>query len=185
MDIETNDPEFEEIARLIQEEEKAALEIFRRRDFRREVKARIGGSPTKSRPRVLLRRLPVPAGAAVLLLIAAWAFFFNPHPPVPNTGGDSGSFVAGVEGLPGLAELASRKGHPRPGDGESQGAPQSIRDVLALAQQVRTDEGENAPPGSGNLQVPRLSLEKKMMILFKDRVIERVLVLIRKKSEEA
>ena len=185
MDIEPNDPEFEEIARLIREEEEAALEIFRRRDFRRKVKARIEEVPNRSRPRDLLRRLPASAGAAALLLIAAWAVFLYHHPSAPNVGGDSGSFVAGVECLPGLADLASRQGHPRPGEGKIQGAPQSIRDVLALAQRETADERGNAPFQSGTWQVPRLSLERKMTILFKDRAIERVLVLIRKKSEEA
>jgi len=185
MDIEPNDPEFETITRLIQEEEKTALEIFRRRDFRRKVKARIGELPDKSGPRFLLRRLAIPVGAAALLLIAAWAVLFNWHPPFPNFEGESGSFIAGLKGLPGLAELASRQASPKPEDGEIQGVPQSIRDVLALAHQKRTDDRESAPLQPGIPQVPRLSLKRKMTILFKDKAIERVLVLIRKKSEEA
>lgn len=184
MDVEPNDPEFEEITRLIQDDEQTALEFFHRRDFRRKVKARIGELPDKRRHRFVPQRLSVPVGAAVLLLIAAWAVLFHRHTPVPNVGRESMSFVAGLEGLPGLAELALRKGRPRPGDGEIQGVPRSIRDGLALAQQRRVDEKVNGPAQPGILKVPRLSLERKMTILFKDRAIERVLVLIRKKSEE-
>lgn len=185
MDIEPSDPEFEVIARLIREEERSALETFRRRDFRREVEARIGEFSHQSRPPfLLLRRLSIPVGVAALLLIAAWAFF-HPHPAVRGVVEVSSGFVSGLEGLPGMAEFASRHASREAEGGGVPEAPPSIREVLSWAQKSEPEGTGSTPPNSGILRVQRLSLERKMIILFKDRAIERVLVLIRKKSEEA
>jgi hypothetical protein len=184
MDIEPNDPEFEAIARLIQEEEKAALEEFRRRDFRRRVKARIGEVAEKAQPRFFSWKLAIPAGAAALVLIAAGVVLFNRRPPVLDVGEEPGSFLAGLRGLPGLAELATGQGIPGSGGEEIVAPPRWIRDVLVQAQQDQAIKREKAVLRPGLLKVPRLSMERKMTILFKEKAIERVLILVRKKSEE-
>ena len=183
MDDEHRDPAFDAIERLIREEEGAALEAFRRRDFGRRVAARIeaaGGLKTG-------RSFPRPAflaAAAVLLMIAAGAYFFLHRSGPRGAGRDAGRFVAVFRELPGLAELASRPAAPPRGETEILPAAASIRDGLAMAGRQKAGEEESAPLPKAAPNVPRLSLEKKMAILFKDKAIERVLVSIREKTKE-
>jgi len=184
MDNEPNDPEFQEIARLIHEEETAALEAFRRQDFRRKVKDRIEAYPDRARPHLFSWKLAFPIGAAAFLLIAAGVVLFDRRPPVPYAHEATGSFLAGLRGLPRLTELAEGQGVRRAAGEEARLVPRSIQDVLSLAQERQRSERELAVERPPSLKVPRLSMEQKMTILFKERTIERVLILVRKKSEE-
>jgi hypothetical protein len=86
--------------------------------------------------------------------------------------------------LPGLAAVGA------PVEGVSSGAASAgvaagpVGDVLARAYaQKRAAEDQNEVPAAG-AGAPQLSLKKKMEILFKDKVLERVLVSIREKSKE-
>lgn len=185
MDIEPNDPESREIARLILEEEKTALDEFRRRDFGRRMRARIGQITAETRRPLLARRWAVSVGVGIVLLAAAWAFLLMRPSPRPAAGGGPGSFLAGLRSLPGLMERASRTDRPESRGLETPGLRDPLGDALVRARQ-RTAEKDVAsgPPRPGIRKVPRLSLEQKMKILFKDKVIERVLVVLQKKSEE-
>jgi len=183
MNDEHRDPEFEPIARLIREEEEAALAVFRRRDFGRRVMARLEESKQGKRGRFRLWKILVPTTAA-LFLIAAGAVLLLHRARISDSGGATRSFISVLQDLPGLAELASRRDSAPGREEDIQNIPQSIRDGLAMAGRQKANEEENVPPPKRALDVPRLSLEKKMAVLFKDRAIERVLVSVREKSKE-
>lgn len=183
MDDEHRDPAFDAIERLIREEEGAALEAFRRRDFGRRVAARIeaaeGIKTGRSFPRPAFL-----AAAAALLMIAAGAYFFLHRSGPRGAGREAGRFVAVIRELPGLSELASRPAASSQGTTEMPAVPVSIRDGLAMAGRQKAGEEESASLPNALANAPRLSLEKKMAILFRDKAIERVLVSIREKTKE-
>ncbi len=183
MDDKHRDAEFEAIARLIREEEEAALAGFRQRDFGRMVSARLEESKAGKRARFRPWKILIPAGAA-LLVMAAGSYLLLHRSGPRGTAPETGSFVAVLRELPGLLELASKPAVPPQGAREIPTAPRSIREGLTAAGRQRAGEEENAPLPKGVLDVPRLSMEKKMAILFKDKAIERVLVSIREKSKE-
>jgi hypothetical protein len=181
---ERNDPEFEAIARLIREEQKIALQTFRKGNFDQKLRARIEESPEKQGLGFFSRRALVPAAAAALLLVLAGGVLLIRHRPVRDVDKESDRFAAVLSGLPGLSEWAARQSTPLPGEADVPGVTQSIRDVLASTELEETKEAGNASPPAAPLKVSRLSLQRKMAILFKERVIERVLVSLQKKSEE-
>jgi hypothetical protein len=174
----------DEISRLVQEDEVRALEVFRRRDFRRRLKDRIGELSGKGERSVPSWIWSVSFGLGAVLLVAAWVLLLRGPSPGPDIGGSRGSFVAGLRSLPGLAELASRPGASEPGVKETPAVREPIWEALVRAHQSAAGDVESEPPRGGSLKVRRLSLERKMEILFKDKVIEQVLNGLQKKSEE-
>lgn len=184
MDDKPDDPEFEAIVQLIREEEEAALEAFRRRDFCRRVRSGIGEIPDREKTRRGPWKLAIPVGATAMLLIAAWTVFSRRQTPPRDFMEAPGIFVAGLEGLPGMPGLPSRQAPQGGKAGAYSGGPPAIRGMLAWALTIEQESTGSLPRDRKILRVPRLSMERKMAILFKDRAIERVLVLIRKRSEE-
>jgi hypothetical protein len=59
-----------------------------------------------------------------------------------------------------------------------------FQSALALAERWKKEEERETPLRLDGLRVPSLSLKKKMEILYKDKVIERVLVVLIGKSKE-
>jgi hypothetical protein len=179
-----DDREFEDIAQLIREDEEQALEIFRQRNFDQKVRARIEEFPETKGFGFFSRRALIPAAVTALVLILAGAVLLIRHRPVRDVDKGSDRFAAVLAGLPGFSELAVRRGAPRPGEADVPGVTQSIRDVLASAELEEAKEAGKAPPPASSLKVSRLSLQRTMRILFEERVIERVLVSLQKKSKE-
>ncbi len=177
--------DFEDVRRLISAEEKEALESFRAGDFEKRLRARIAAAREEKRPLRLFGKpaLPVSAAATAFVLVAAAAAFLLFYRTGRVGRGEGLRLASAVGMLPGLAGAQGDSSVRVPAT-----APVSagwVGDVLrrAYAQKREVESRAALPPAS--LSPPRLSLEKKMEILFKDRVLERVLVSIREKSKEA
>jgi hypothetical protein len=178
-----DDRDFEDIAGLIREDKERALERFRKGNFDQELRVRIAAVSDRER-RPFVRGLLVPVSVVLILMVAAGALLLlsRRRTTAPLTGPDQMTMVLG--GLPGSSELALPKEATPPATMPTFGTARTVRTVLTLAIEQKEAEEKKSVVPTGPIKVPRLSLEKKMEILFKDRVIERVLLSISKKSKE-
>lgn len=178
-----DDRAFEDIAGLIREDKERALGRFRKGDFDRKLRARIAAVSNGER-RPFVRRLLVPVSVVLILMVAVGALLLlsRRRTTAPLSGPDRMMTILG--GLPGISELAAPKEATPPAAMPTSGTARAVRTVLTLAIEQKEAEEKKSVVPTGPIKVPRLSLEKKMEILFKDRVIERVLVSILRKSEE-
>ncbi len=178
-----DDQEFSEIFRLIREEEDRALEIFRQRNFDKRIRARIAGASKRNRS-FFGQWTVVSASVAALLLIAAGTILMVTRRPSPRPQDGPGPMAVVLGDLPGISDLVmAREAFPREAT-DALGPARAFRTVLATSTEQKEKEERKATTPTGKLRVPRLSLEKKMEILFKDKAIEQVLVRIFRKSEE-
>jgi hypothetical protein len=179
-----DDRAFEDIAGLIREDKERALERFRKGDFDQKIRARIAAVSDGER-RPLVRRLLVPVSVVLLFMVAAGALLLLSRRRTTAPLGGPGRMMTVLGGLPGISELALPKEAIPPATMPTSGAARTVWTVLTLAIEQKEAEEKKSVVPTGPIKVPRLSLEKKMEILFKDKVIERVLVSILRKSEEA
>jgi hypothetical protein len=178
-----DDQEFSEISRLIREEEDRALEIFRQRNFDQKIRTWIAaGSPAKRG--LFGKRMAIPATIAALIVVTAGIIFVATRRSGLGPQLRPGPMAVILGALPGSSDLAMPRATVPVGEPDAVGPARAFRLVLALATQVKEEEQRRVAVPTENLSVPRLSLEKKMEILFKDRAIERVLIRMIKKSEE-
>jgi hypothetical protein len=178
-----DDREFEDVARLIQEDADRALEIFRQRNFDQKIRTRIAAVSDRKR-RFSGLSMAVPVSVAVLLLIAIGTVLVvtRRSSSGPQRGPDPMAVI--LNDLPGISDFVMPRETIPAGATDAFGAARTVGIVLAIATRQKEEEERKAAVPTGNLRVRPLSLEKKMEILFKDRAIERVLVSILKKSEE-
>lgn len=178
-----SDQEFHQVARLIREDEERALEIFRQRNFQQSLRARIAAdSPTKRG--FFGQRMTIPATIAALVLIAGGTVLMVTRRPSSSPQRGPGPIAEILNDLPGITDFVMPKETIPAGATDTFGPARTFRVVLAMVTQRIRDEERKATAPTGHRSVPRLSLEKKMEILFKDRAIERVLVRMFRKSEE-
>jgi hypothetical protein len=178
-----DDHEFGDIARLIHEDEDRALEIFRQRNFDQKIRTLVAAVPDRKH-RFSVLSVAVPVSVAVLLLIALGTVLVVTRWSSPGPRSGSGPIAVILKDLPGVSNFVMPRETLPAGAAETSGPARTVRIVLAMATRQKMEEERRAAAPTGNLKVPRLSLEKKMEILFKERPIERVLVSILKKSEE-
>jgi len=178
-----DDREFAEIALLIREEEERALEIFRQRNFDQELRARIAAVPEK-KSAFFGHKTAISASIAALVLVAAGTVFLVTRRPSSRPQSASGPIAVILKDLPGISDFLMPKETIPAGATDTFGPARTVRIVLATAARQKEEEERKAAGPTGNPRAPRLSLEKKMEILFRDRAIERVLVSLLKKSEE-
>jgi len=186
MDKNTAGHEFEEISALIRDEEEAALAAFRSGDFPGAVMKKWRESRQDEAPRPKIRRAAVWASAAALLIVAVSAILLVRRAPAPEERPGLQIIASVLGGLPGGASLG-REEPAGPGDGVPVGATglaESVLSALAAAEGTGRRHGELAHPDAGAAPAPRLSLDRKMEILFRDRVIERVFLLLKDPSKE-
>jgi hypothetical protein len=182
MNKKTDDGDFEEIGRLIQDDVDEALRVFRSGDFGKRLRARIAADERAVKAKSFLRRIAVPS--ATLLAVSAALFLLNVHrspapcPVYPRL------FVAVLSQLPAFSRSAAEFPSGPAGMAGMSEAGGGFQSALASAER-RKREGEREPTfRPDGMRVPVLSLKKKMEILYKDKVIERALVLLIGKSKE-
>jgi hypothetical protein len=178
-----DDREFKDIAWLIREDEDRALEIFRQRNFDQTIRTQVAAVSDRKHSFSGLS-MAVPVSVAVLLLIALGTVLLVTWRPSPGPRSGPGPIALILKDLPGVSDFVMPRETLPAGAAETFGPARTVRIVLAMATRQKMEEERRAAAPTGNLKVPRLSLEKKMQILFKERPIERVLVSILKKSEE-
>jgi len=177
-----DDGDFEEIGRLIQNDVDGALRVFRSRDFGTRLRARIAADERAVKAKSLLRRIAVPAAA--LLAVSAALYLLNvPRPPAPGPAHPR-LFAAVLRQLPSFSRPGAESPAGPAGEAGRSGAGSRFQSALASAER-RKEEARETPLRADRPRIPVLSLKKKMEILYRDRVIERALMLLTGKSKEA
>ncbi len=176
---------FEEVARLIRREEDRALEEFRKSGFQARLKSRLYAVPGKPVPGPVRRRALLPISALALTIVilgAAAVVVFRPAAPLM----DARAYQAVLEVLEdGPAFLPALS--VGPSGAAATGSDFSWADPLArLLGRIGRQEPAAGPglSSSGKTSAP-LSHRERMRLLYKDKVIERALVIITEKTKEA
>ena len=189
MDNDLKKAREDELRTLVQEDQDRALAAFRKGDFEARVRARI--AKTAAEPRrhwTVLRSFSAPAVALAFVIIAvavAAAIMFRPRPsPHLWTAGDIRGLRAALEASPALKVLSEPRTQEaaRPGS-QAENASSFERTLGLLRAEKQTLETE-AAPDLAERPVRRLSFRDRVRILYRDRVIERALLLAIEKSKE-
>jgi hypothetical protein len=178
------DQELEGISELIRHEEEDALAFFRTRNFRDRVEARLKDTAGDRKPAYLFQRRAVPFLAAALALIVAGAYLFVLKGPASGPSPEFSDLAAGLSQLPGLSHPPGKGWTALPGQTGTSQLAESVRLVLVSAEKTKREEEQEISIPAGTGKVPRLSLDQKMEILFKERAIERALLLFKGGSKE-
>ena len=178
--------EVERISTLIRDEKEAALAAFRDRDFPGRVMKEWRAARREAPPAPQVRPVFVAAVALVLLVAAVSALLLVLRAPAPR-GRPGGGVLASVLGaLPGGATVARAEpaGRAEAGAQGSGGLTGSVLAAVTAEERTGREGGESVSPVPPPAAAPRLSLRRKMKILFGDRVIERALILLKETSKE-
>jgi hypothetical protein len=189
MENNLKEPREDELETLIREDENKALAVFRIGDFEAKVRARIaetGGEPRR-RP-FFMQSIPVPAVAMALVIVAAVAaaaIMFWPRQPSPLlTANDVRALWTALDGSPGVRVLSEPGTLATVEPGRQSESPSSFERALSLLRAQRQTRENEAASGLAEKPVPHLSFRDKVRILFRDKVIERALLLAIEKSKE-
>jgi hypothetical protein len=184
MKNEQTNHDFENISALIRKEEEEALAFFRMRDFRKRVETRLEEEASGKRPSILSRKRAVPVAATVLVAIMAGIFFLLLEHPGAGPPPEFRALASALGRLPGFSHPPELKWTmPREKTGTSRLA-KSVRLVLVSTEKIKRDAEREVSVPAGPVKVPHLSLDQKMEILFKERAIERALLLFKGDSKE-
>jgi hypothetical protein len=181
-------PDLEEIDRLIGADVGRALETFRAGDFEGRVRRRIAAEPRPAKGITSLAKIAVPV-AAVLALALAGAIYIFDHGRSPQSAPiDPGDFAAVLSRLPSLSRPSSEP--PSRPDAETAlaEAGRAFAGVIAAARGAEQGgQGETAgsPVRPAPPRAAPLTMRERMEILFRDKVIERVLLSCAHRSKEA
>lgn len=178
------DRDFEDISALIREEEEEALAIFRTRDFRVRLESRLEQAAAGKRAHLYPRIWALPALAGILVFIVAGIAFLILRHPASGPPPELKAFTYAVSQLPGLSLAPKREWTAPAGQTKTSRLAASVRQVLVSAGQLKQGEERRISAEGGIGKIPRLSIDQKMEILFKERAIERALLLYKIYSRE-
>ena len=183
MNKKMDDRDFDEIGRLIQYDVDKALRVFRSGDFGKRLRARIAADGRAVKAKSCLRRIAVPSTA--LLAVSAALFLLNVHRSPAPWPVHPRFFAAVLSQLPAFSRSAAEAPSGPAGEVGMSEAGGGFQGALASAERRKKEEERETPLRAEGLRVPVLSLKKKMEILYRDKVIERALVVLIGKSKEA
>jgi hypothetical protein len=175
--------DFEVIAALIREEEEA-LEYFRARNFRDRVENRFKEEARGDKPAARIHLRPVPVLAGVMVVIMAGIFIFVLNHPGAGRRSEFSALASAIGRLPGLSHPPEREWTGQSGQDGTFQLADLIRRTLVKAEQTKRQQELRVSFPAKAVKVPRLSLEQKMEILFQEKTIERVLMLLKDDSKE-
>jgi len=178
------DHDFKDISALIRQEEEDALAFFRTRDFRDRVETRLKEAAGGKRPPIHSQIRAVPVLAAFLVLIIAGIFFSILKRPGAGPPPEFRALASALGQLPGFSHPPGWEWTASPGQTGSSRLAESVQEALVRAGQLKREEEDRISIPAGAGRVPRLSLEQKMEILFKEKAIERVLSQFKYDSKE-
>lgn len=189
MENDLKKPWEDELQTLIREDQNRALAAFRSGNFEAKLRARIAETAKEPRRRpFFLRSSPGPAVAMALVIIAivvAAAIMFWPRRPSPLlTVDDVRALWTALDGSPGVKILSGPRTSEAAGQGRQSGPPSSFERTLSLFRAQRQIREDEAASDLVEKPVPHLSFRDKVRILYRDKVIERALLLAIGKSKE-
>jgi len=178
--------DYEEIDRLIRSEVDQAIERFQAGDFEARVRRRLAAEEEPVRRGAsLLLKIAVPAAAVLALVLTAAVLIFDPGPAPVRIGTGAGPIAAVLRELPPFSGSAPDLPAGPAGGTQVPGTGGAIASILSAAGAGK--EGQEGPgPIRPDVQkVAPLTMKKRMEILFRDKVIERVLTSWAAKAKEA
>jgi hypothetical protein len=175
----------ETIAALIRQEEEAALAFFRSRNFREGIERRLkeGAEDKKPVRRSLIRLVPVLTGV-LLISIAGILLLIHRAPGSAPPPPEFKALASALGRLPGLSNLPGREWTESQEQTGTSRLADSVRRALAAGERTKREEEQKISIPSGSGKVPRLTPDQRMEILFKERAIERALLLYKDGSKE-
>lgn len=189
MENDLKDPWEDELQTLIREDQDRALAAFRTGNFEVELRARIAETEKEpGRRPFFLRGVSAPTLAMVLVIVAAVAaaaiMFWPRRPSLLLTANDVRALWAALDGSPGVKVLSGPGTSELAGRGRQSEPPSSFERTLSLLQAQRQTRENEPASGLAEKPVPHLSFRDKVRILYRDKVIERVLLVAIGKSKE-
>lgn len=189
MKNDLKEPWEDELQTLIREDQDRALATFRTGNFEARVRARIAETTKEPRRRPFaLPSIPAPAVAIALVIVAAVAvaaIMFWPKRPSPLlTADDVRALWTALDGSPGVKVLSGPGISDAARPGRQSEPPSSFERTLSRLQAQRQIRENEAASGLAEKPVPHLSFRDKVKILYRDKVIERALLLAIEKSKE-
>lgn len=189
MENDLKEPWEDELQTLIREDQDRALAAFRTGNFDARVRARIAETEKgpRRRPLVLTNVRAHAVGTALVIFAAvvAAAIMFWPKRPSPLlTANYVEALWTALDGSPGVKVLSGPAASEAAGPKRQSGLPISFERTLSLLQaqkQARENEAASSP---AEKPAPPLSFRDKVRILYRDKVIERALLLALEKSKE-
>jgi hypothetical protein len=184
MKNDNKDLDQEILSALIRQEEEDALAFFRSKNFRdgveRRLKERVGGKKPAIRSQI--RFVPVLTG--VLIVAIAGILLLIQRGPGTAPPPEFKALASALGQLPGFSHPPGQGWTVPQGQTGTSRLAESVRRTLVTAEQTKRDEEQHISIPAGTGKVPRLSLDQKMEILFKERAIERALLLFKGDSKE-
>jgi hypothetical protein len=178
------DDDFEDVSILIRKEEEEALGFFRTRKFRDKVKEGLKKEAPQGIPPVPFRRTAVPVLVVALVVIMAVIFLFVLNRPGTGRRPEFSALASALGRLPGFSRPPGWEWTMDPGRTGTSWLAESVRRILVLAEETKRKEDRTAPIPAETGRIPRLSIDRKMEILFKEKAIERALLLFKGDSKE-
>jgi len=180
----SSDDDFKGVSALIQKDEEDALAFFRARIFRGRLESRLESAAGTRKRTFCSPARAVPVLATVLVAIAAGTYFLLTKRPAPEPAPEFQALSSALAQLPGFSQSPGlERTAPVSQTGISRMA-ESIRLVLVSAEKTKIEEEqEMSVPATGG-QIPRLSPDQRIEILFKDKAIERAFILHQGDSKE-
>lgn len=178
------DRDFEDISTLIREEEEKALAIFRTRNFRANLESRLKEAAAGKKAYLHLRTRALPAVAGILVFIVAGIVFLVLRQPASGPRPELQTFTSTLGQLPGFSHTPWREWIAPAGQTETSRLAVFVHQVLISAGQIKQGEERRISATGGTGKIPRLSIDQKMEILFKERAIERALLILKIDSRE-
>jgi hypothetical protein len=186
MEKQVDKGDLELIRRIIAEEEKSALDAFRKGGFERTVRTRL--RERQDRPRrepVPLRRLAPALIIGLIVVITATVMILRPgRPSSVLTAEDIGALWRMLDGAPGVRVLSGSEVPDAVLPGHLPDLQNTFAQILDLLRQQEQSREREIPCGHAGEPVPRLSFRDKVRILYRDKVIERALLVALEKSKE-
>jgi hypothetical protein len=178
------DHDFEDISFLIRKEEEDALGFFRTRNFRDRVKKGLKKEARRGIRAVPFRRTAVPVLGVALVVIMAVIFLFVLNRPGTGRRPEFSALASALGRLPGFSHPPGWDWRTPPGRTGISPPAESVRRILIIAEETKRMEERAVPIPAETVRIPRLSLDRKMEILFKEKAIERVLLSFKADSKE-
>jgi hypothetical protein len=187
MDAQVDPSDLELIQRIIDEEERSALEDFRKGRFEIIAWARFRQGQDRSRREpFLLRHLTPALIIGLVIVVVATIMMLTPvRPSTILTAKDVMAFGRALEGSPGSQVLFCPVVPAAVLPGALADTLNSFFKVVDLSRQPGPGREAEFPRGRLEGTIPRLSFRDKVMLLYRDKVIERALRVVLDKSKEA
>ncbi|MDH4271824.1 MAG: hypothetical protein OEW18_07590 [Candidatus Aminicenantes bacterium] len=184
MNNDIKDHDLETISALIRQEEEDALTFFRSRNFRDGIERRLKEGTGGKKPTALSQIRSVPVLTGVLVVVIAAILLLILKGPGTAPAPEFKALASALGRLPGFSPHPGREWTVPQGQPGTSRLAESIRQTLITAEQTKREEERAISIPAGTSRVPRLSLDQKMEILFKEKAIEHALLLFKGDSKE-